>query len=166
MNGMSFTLPPSIVSKIDVARLVGEVEQIDNAQTAEAVREKIGAASHSETSFSEQLSAFLTQNQLTIGNGLERSELIKQLKLMKENVPVIHMTFAVPADRESLQQLVTWLRTSVHPQAVVSVGLQPSLVAGVSIRTPNHIHDFSMRSVLKKNHGLLVKELGALRGTE
>jgi F0F1-type ATP synthase delta subunit len=164
MNGMSFTLPPNIVSKADVARLVIEVEAVDNAQTTEAVREKVGAAGHAETVLSEQLTDFLAQNQLAIGTGPERSELIKQLHLLKESAPVIHMTFAVPADRDSLHQLVGWLRSSVHPQAVISVGLQPALVAGVSIRTTNRVHDLSMRSVLRKNHGLLVKELGALRG--
>lgn len=165
MNG-DVTLPPSVVSKVDVARLVIEAEQLDAQQTAEAVREKVGAAAHSDMTMSQQLSDFLAQNQLAFGTGPERSELIKQLRHIKENVPVIHMTFAVPADRESLQQLVQWLRESVHPQAVISVGLQPNLVAGVSVRTTNHVHDFSMRSALKKNHGLLVSELGALRGTE
>lgn len=166
MNGGSVTLPPSVVSKVDVARLVIEAEQLDAQQTAEAVREKVGATAHSEVVMSQQLSDFLAQNQLAFGTGPERSELIKQLRHLKDNVPVIHMTFAVPADRESLQQLVQWLRESVHPQAVISVGLQPNLVAGVSVRTTNHVHDFSMRSALKKNHGLLVSELGALRGTE
>jgi hypothetical protein len=164
MNGMSFTLPPSIVSKADVARLVIEVEGVDNEQTTEAVREKVGATGHSETVLSEQLSDFLAGNQLTIGTGPERGELIKQLRLLKENAPVIHMTFAVPADHDSLHRLVEWLRSSVHPQAVISVGLQPALVAGVSLRTTNRVHDLSMRLVLRKNHGLLVKELGALRG--
>lgn len=166
MNGGSFTLPSSIVSKVDVARLVIEVEQIDARQTEEAVREKVGAAAHSEVAMSQQLSDFLAQNQLALGTAPERSELIQQLRHLKENAPVIHMTFAVPADRDSLQQLVQWLRESVHPQAVISVGLQPGLVAGVSVRTTNRVHDFSMRSALKKNHGLLVKELGALRGTQ
>ena len=166
MNGVSLALPPSIVSKVDVARLVLEVEQIDSQQTADAVREKVGATTHSEIGMSQQLTDFLAGNQLTLGSAPERSELIKQLRSLKESVPVIHMTFAVPADRGSLQQLVQWLRTSVHLQAVLSVGLQPALVAGVSVRTTNRVHDFSMRSALKKNHGLLVSELGALRGAE
>jgi F0F1-type ATP synthase delta subunit len=63
-----------------------------------------------------------------------------------------------------LQELIAWLRSSVHPQAVISVGLQPALVAGVYLRTPNHVHDLSMRAVLKKSRGLLTKELEALHG--
>jgi F0F1-type ATP synthase delta subunit len=167
MNGaQQFTLPPSIVSKVDVSHLVSELEAIDNQQTADAVREKVGGQGQSQVVLSEQLTDFLQQNQLELGNSLQRSELIKQLRQLKESVQVVHLTFAVAADRGSLQQLVAWFRTSVHPQTVIAVGLQPALVAGVSIRTPNRIHDLSMRSVLRKNHGLLVKELGALRGTE
>ena len=167
MNGaQQFTLPPSIVSKVDVSHLVNELEEIDNQQTSDAVREKVGAQSESQLVPSEQLADFLQQNKLELGNSLQRSELIKQLRQLKENVQVIHLTFAVAADRDSLRQLVAWLRESVHPQTVIDVGLQPALVAGVSIRTPNRVHDLSMRSVLRKNHGLLVKELGALRGNE
>lgn len=166
MNGSGFSLPLSIVSKADVARLVVEAERIDNERMASAVREKVGSPMQSEMTMSQQLADFLSQNQLGADTGLQWGELIKQLRVLKENAPVIHMTFAVPADRESLQQLVGWLRSSVHPQAVVSVGLQPALVAGVSIRTTNRVHDLSMRSALKKSHGLLVKELGALRGNE
>ena len=164
MNGTSFTLPPSIVSRVDVAHLVNEVERIDSEQTAASIRERVGSSAPAELLISQPLTDFLQQNQLTIETSQQRSELIKQLRALKENAPVVHMTFAVPADRESLRQLISWFRTSVHPQAVISVGLQPALVAGVSIRTPNHVHDLSMRSVLRKNHGLLVKELGALRG--
>jgi hypothetical protein len=166
MNGTGLSLPPSVVSKADVARLVGDAERIDNEQTAAGVREKVGSSVHAEVMMSQQLADFLGQNQLVVETGQQWSELIKQLRALKENAPVIHMTFAVPADRESLQQLVAWLRSSVHPQAVVSVGLQPALVAGVNIRTTNRVHDLSMRSALKKSHGLLVKELGALRGNE
>lgn len=166
MNGPGFSLPLSVVSKADVARLVVEVERIDNERMADAVREKVGSPTQSEVTMSQQLADFLSQNQLGTETGLQWGELIKQLRALKENAPVIHMTFAVPADRESLQQLVGWLRSSVHPQAVVSIGLQPALVAGVSIRTTNRVHDLSMRSALKKSHGLLVKELGALRGNE
>jgi hypothetical protein len=166
MNSSGFTLPLSVVSKADVARLVVEAERIDNERMAGAVREKVGSPTQSELAMSQQLADFLSQNQLGTETGLQWGELIKQLRALKENAPVIHMTFAVPADRESLQQLVAWLRSSVHPQAVVSVGLQPALVAGVSIRTTNRVHDLSMRSALKKSHGLLVKELGALRGNQ
>lgn len=159
-----FVLPPSVVSKIDVSRLVSEVELIDNELTAAMVRAKTGAPEQPRPVLSETLEEFLQQNGLTLEDSHHRSELIKQLRELKRNVPVIHMTFAVPADHHSLQQLAGWLRTAVHPQAVIAVGLQPSLVAGVYVRTPNQVHDFSLRALLRGHHNLLIEELETLRG--
>ena len=40
----TFTLPSSVVTKIDVSRLVSEMERVDNDMTAMTVRSKAGAA--------------------------------------------------------------------------------------------------------------------------
>lgn len=161
-----FILPPSTVSKIDLSRLVHEVEWIDNELTSKSVRSKAGVRKHTEPILSEQLTDFLEQNKLTLleMTSRERSLFITQLRLLKDKVPVIHMTFATMADSESLAKLTGWLRESVHSQAVIAVGLQPALVAGVYLRTPNHVHDFSLRSKLEGSHDVLMKELEALRG--
>lgn len=163
-NYTDFALPPSVVNKLDVSHLVDEVERVDNSMTEAEIREKAGAESQAAPVLSEQLTDFLSQNNLRLGNSHERSELVKQLHLLKDNVPVIHMTFAVTADRESLSELAAWLRGSVHPQAVIAAGLQPSLVAGVYLRTSNRVHDFSMRAALSGHHDALARELEALRG--
>lgn len=159
-----YVLPPSVVSKLDVSRLVTELEKVDSEMTSAAVRAKSGVTADTKPVLSEQLSQFLTQNELQIQESKIRSELVKQLRLLKDKVPTIHMTFAVTADRESLQQLALWLRTSVHPQAVISVGLQPGLVAGVYLRTPNHIHDLSLKAKLAGSRDILIKEVEALHG--
>jgi len=161
---VDFSLPPTIVSRLDVSRLADEAERIDNELTAAAVRAKAGTATTSSPVLSEQFTAFLQLNDLTFNDSRERSELIKQLRLLKDKVPIIHMTFAVEADRASLGQLVQWLRQSIHQQAVISVGLQPGLVAGVYLRTPNHVHDFSLKAKLAGTRDLLIKELEANRG--
>lgn len=159
-----FILPPSIVSRGDISRLVREAERVDNELTSASVRTKTGASNQEETVMAGFLKEFLDQNALAFSDSLERSRLIKQLRRLKDTVPVIHMTFAVTADQTSLRQLAEWLRTSVHPQAVIEVGLQPSLVAGVYLRTPNHVHDMSLRHAFDGRRGVLVKELEAFRG--
>lgn len=159
-----FILPPSVVSKIQLTRLVSEVERVDDAMSAAAVRKKRGLDEHVQPVMSEQLVDFLTLNKLELDTAPERAALISELRKLKDSVPIIHMTFAVTTDPESLQQIAAWLRSSVHPQAVVAVGLQPDLVAGVYVRTPNHVHDLSLRAALEGRHDLLVSELEALRG--
>lgn len=159
------SLPPSVVSKVDVARLVNDLERVDNELTDAAVRARTGAAVAGQPTLSSQLSDFLTLNNLTLDDDRARTDLIARLRTLKDTVPVIHMTFATPADPESLGQLASWLRSSVHTQAVIAVGLQPALIAGVYVRTPNHVQDLSMRGKLEQSHELLVGELEALRGS-
>jgi len=159
-----FQLPPSVVSKIDVSRLVTEFERIDNDMTTATVRAKAGAPIETKLKLSDKLKDFLNLNQLRPSSSKDRTDLIKQLRLLKDNVPTLHMTFAVEADPESLQFLADWARTSVHPQAVLEVGLQPALIAGVYLRTPNHVRDMSLRGLLKGGHEVLVGELDTLRG--
>jgi hypothetical protein len=161
----SFQLPPTVVSKLDLARLVAEIEKIDNEMTSLAVRSKTGIAEEYKPIVSDQLRDFLVLNAMKIEyNSQSRMQLIGQMRLLKDKAPVVHMTFAVEADRESLVYLSKWMRESVHPQTVLSIGLQPGLVAGVYLRTPNRVHDLSLRSALTNGRDVLVKELGALRG--
>lgn len=154
----------SIVSKGDISRLANELERVDNELTEDSVRDKVGSTDHQEPVMTDQLREFLSVNTLTLDNARERTELIKEMRLLKENAQVIHMTFAVPADGESLQQIAKWFRESVHHQTVIDVGLQPGLIAGAYVRTTNHVHDMSLRAALASGHDVLVKELETLRG--
>lgn len=160
-----FMLPPVVATKVDVSRMVSDLERVDSELTTTEVRAGLNSTEAVMPPMSDQLREFLTQNGVNIGNSQQRTSLVKELRQMKDSVPVIHMTFAVAADPESLQQLVAWLRQSVHRQAVIEVGLQPALIAGVYLRTPNRVQDLSLRGALKGGHDLLVKELGALHGS-
>ena len=153
----------TIITRVDISRLIDEMEQLDNDLTASMVRTKAGVATDFKPKLSTQLEAFLVQNKLILSNGQQREQVIAELRTLKEKAPAIHMTFAVPADRESLQQLVQWIRSSAHPQAIISVGLQPALIAGVHLRTPNHVHDLSLRAMFKESHAQLVDQLETLR---
>jgi len=158
-----FVLPSSVITKIDVSHLVTELEKVDGDLTSQTVRAETTGVAVVQPALSQQMTDFLSQNELKVDSSKLREDLIKQLRQLKDNVPVIHMTFAVTADPESLQELAQWIRTSIDPRAVIAVGLQPSLVAGVYLRTPNHVHDLSLRAMLKNGRGKLVEELGALR---
>ena len=160
-----FVLPLSVGSKLDISRLVNEFERIDDELTTAAVRARVDSSQATPPVLSTALTDFLNQNQLRPSSSHDRTELIKQLHLLKDNAPVIHMTFAVEADGESLQQLAQWLRAQIHPQAVVDGGLQRALIAGVYLRTPNRVQDLSLREALRGGHQLLVNDLEALRGS-
>lgn len=158
------TLPPSVVSKIDVSHLVDEVERVDNALTTSLVRAKIGKRKHVRPPFSQQLNDFLEKNELSLDEAKMRRYVLKQLRTLKDKAPVVHITFATPADYQSLQHLARWFRASVSPVALLEVGLQPELIAGVYIRTPNHIHDFSLRATLQEKKSVLLDDIRGLNG--
>lgn len=159
----TFVMPATVVTRVDLSRLVREAERVDNEYTAVSVREKIGAKGDVMPAMSEQLLEFLEKNKIEFGKSKERSRVVKQLRKLKDSAPTIHMTFAVEADIESLQRLATWVRESIHPQAIIDVGLQPGLIGGVYLRTENHVHDLSLRGKLQAGRSILVKELEALR---
>ena len=160
-----YALPMTVVSRVDLSRLVGELEWVDNELTAYTVRAKSGATVSVPT-LSAALNDFLVMNGLQLNESRTRSSIIAQLRVLKNKAPVFHMTFAVSADRESLQTIADWLRKEIHPQALIDVGVQPAIVGGVYLRTPNHVHDFSMRTRLAGKHDLLTKSLEVLRGAK
>ncbi len=158
-------LPPSIVTKNDLAHLVSEAEAIDNTLTSNYVRDQAGMHGDLHYETTEQMKEFLTVNAINMGESSgKRTETIKMLRRLKNNAPSIHLTFATNADYESLSQIVAWLRDNVEKQAIITVGLQPNIVGGVHIRTTNQVHDLSLRKQLEKHRDVLIKEVEAVSG--
>lgn len=161
-----YIFPAALIGRSDLARLVREVETIDNDLEAQKVRNPDSKNGYSLPTMSRGMTDFLEQNKIDVSNDRARMEFKEHLRALKDKAPVIHMTFAVEADPDFLQKLTAWIRQEVHPQALLSVGLQPSLVGGVYMRTPNHIHDFSLKALLKGKRDVMINELeGALRAS-
>lgn len=163
-----FKLPPTLISRVDVSRLGREVESVDNELESQKVRSQAKGekkVDYHMPATSQALSDFLELNTVDMTKGQERAKLKHDLAVFKDKAPIIHMTFASQADSESLQKLVAWIRAEIHPQALISVGLQPALVGGVYIRTPNKVFDFSLKQHLHDKRSIIVNQLeGLLRG--
>lgn len=156
-----YILPSALIGRVDLARLVREVEAVDSNLETQKVKNH-GEGGYRMPNLSQSLSDFVEINKLDLTNDKERVVTKEQLKRLKEKAPIIHMTFATTADPETLQQLVEWVRENLHPQALISVGLQPSLVGGVYLRTPNHIYDFSLRALMQDKRSIVVQSLEEL----
>jgi len=160
-----FVLPSALIGRADLARLLRELETLDNDLESQRARNQGKAEGYHMPNMSRALSDFLETNKIDMANDHTRMQLTTQLRKLKDHAPVVHMTFATDADPESLEQVVTWIRSELHPQALITVGLQPSLIAGVYVRTPNHVHDFSVRAHMQDSRKLIVESLNALGGT-
>ena len=55
------------------------------------------------------------------------------------------MSFSADPSVTFLTKLMTWLRQEIHPQVLLTVGLQPTIGAGCILRTTNRYFDFSLR---------------------
>lgn len=159
----SYILPSSIATKQALAHLVIEFERIDNELTARSVH---GDANTEGLDMADSLRDFLEANEFSLDNTNDRTEIIAQLRTLKRKVPVVHMAFATEADSASLGKIVSWFRDVAHKQTVIVVGFQPALVAGTYLRTPNRIHDLSLRSAFKKGRSVLLEKLESVRGNE
>lgn len=104
-------------------------------------------------------------NRINLLEDDDRKKLADALKQVEHDAPTLHVSFATEASPKALEKLVVWIRSNIHPQALVQVGLQPSIAAGCFLRTPNKTFDMSLRSSMKKNEPQLLKLIvGAIDG--
>ncbi len=170
MPANEFVLPSVLVGRTDLARLVREVETLDSDLESQKVRagaghtaqDAPGPQQYTLPPMSRVLTDFLELNQLDVHHDQTRMVMKEKLRKLKDHAPVVHMTFAVEADPDSVQRLVGWLRENAHPQTLISVGLQPSLIAGVYLRTPNQVHDYSLKALFGGKHSALIAKLEEL----
>ena len=165
MNEGGYALPASLATQRDLRRLVNEVELIDTKIVEMGIHEQTGYPLGEEVVLSPQLGDFVTLNHIDVKDSGARSRLIGALRELKERAPVVHVTFAASAGREEIAKLVDWVRQSVHPQAVLVIGLAPELIGGVYVRTANKVFDLSIRSQLAGGRQIIQQELEALGGT-
>jgi F0F1-type ATP synthase delta subunit len=156
-----FTLPLSLIGKAELSQMIREVETIDAELQSQKVRLQ-GQGSIKMPNVSEMLSEFLEINKINLTDDNQSVTLKSQLSILKDKAPVMHFTFASVADPKSLEELAKYVRSEINPIALISVGLQPGLIGGAIIRTPSHVHDFSMRSLFSKNTDVIVQSLEEL----
>lgn len=152
-------LPLSVVGKVDIGRLLREVEAVDDFLKQSAIREPGTPVKLPKTSrlFDETVEV----NKLNVLHEDDRARLFDFLKQVKAKAPVLHISFSADPSPMFTQKLITWLRAEVHPIVLLQVGLQPNIGAGCVVRTQNKYFDFSLRNRLKDSGNALT---GLLKG--
>jgi hypothetical protein len=152
-------LPVSVVSRVDVGRLLREVESIDSFLKQSAIREPGTPVKLPRTSrlFDETVET----NKLNVLHEDDRLRLHGFLTEVKSHAPTLHMSFSADPSPTFTQKLITWLRAEIHPIVLLQVGLQPNMGAGCVVRTTNKYFDFSLRSRFKEKGAVLAQLLKA-----
>jgi F0F1-type ATP synthase delta subunit len=153
---MELTLPTVIASRQDITNTHRELRLFDDAAMQSVMRHDNPVK---YPPISAKLRGIVQQNQIDLRDEAARKKLLSALDALKSSAPTIHISFPNEPSAEVLQKLVTWLRKEIDPRIVIRVGMQPTIAAGVIVRTPNHQFDFSLRQHLQKNRGKLIEAL-------
>lgn len=153
---MELTLPTVIASRQDITHVHRELRLFDDAAMQSVMRHDNPVKF---PPISSKLRGLVQQNQVDLREEADRKKLLATLDTLKNNAPTIHISFPAEPSPEVLQKLVTWLRKEIDPRIVIRVGMQPTIAAGVIVRTPNHQFDFSLRQHLQKNRDKLIERL-------
>lgn len=152
-----------IVSRSDVARLLREIESIEeNQRQYDLKTQSLTRAKNTGfyvTTYLRQVAEALS---IDIDKSADRLKLANYLSAAKEKAPQIHMDFAVEPSAGLLESIVEWLRLNIDARVLLQTGVQPTIIAGCTLRTSNKFYDFSLRSHFTKAESLLQKEVRAL----
>ncbi len=153
---MELTLPTVIASRQDITHVHRELRLFDDLAIQSVMRHDNPVKF---PPISSKLRGLVQQNQIDLRDETDRKKLLAALDALKNSAPTIHISFPAEPSPEVLQKLVTWLRKEIDPRIVIRVGMQPTIAAGVIVRTPNHQFDFSLRQHLHKNRAKLIERL-------
>ena len=150
-------LPIAVVGRIDVGRLVREMEGLEAFLQQAVIREPGTSVKLPKTS--KLLDDMIEINKLNVLHPADRVRLSDYLKMVYKQAPTIHMSFSADPSVLFQQRLMTWLRQEIHPMVLVQLGLQPNIGAGCVMRTTNKYFDMSLRSRFSDSRELLMAAL-------
>lgn len=151
-------LPVALFGPAEVARLLRELEHVDDYLTQETLRsaDKRVPDLPRLSRLLEQLAA---ENNLDLRAPDVRRSAAGFLQQVLEHAPSVHISFATDPSAAFTAKIVGWLRTNIHPYTLLQLGLQPSIAAGCVVRTANKTFDLSLRSRFTEQHDLLLQAI-------
>lgn len=151
------SLPVLVFGVAELRRLSRELDELNDYLKQNKIRQAGKQASLPH--LSRMLDSLATQNQMNLLHDDDRQALGAYLQEVAKSAPVLHFSFASDPSSAFMAKLVTWLRRNIHPQALVTLGLQPSISAGCILRTANKSFDFSLRQQLGEKYKYLTEAI-------
>ncbi len=147
------SLPALVVSRVDVGRLLRELEAIDEQLLQLGLRHSGAATQLPKTSRLLEETAEL--NKCNLLQADDRHQLRQLLETVRQRAPLLHVSFSADPSPVFLGKLVSWLRQEINPHVLLTIGLQPNIGAGCVVRSTNKYFDFSLRQNFAQKHDLL-----------
>ncbi len=140
----SLVLPLSIITPIDIGRIIREVEDLKIYVEQVNLRKE----DLKMPKFSRLLDNLVELNNLKLNNKSNLDDLLVNINNIKLKSPVVHVSFSVDPSVLFLERITAWFRQEIHPTLLLTIGLQPTIGAGLIVRTNNKYFDFSLRQQL------------------
>ncbi len=86
-------------------------------------------------------------------------QLASELETLLHAATTIYVTTAAALPSDLKDALTDWFRSTVQPTILLSFHVDPGLSGGMTVRTLNHVHDFSFRTPLLANKMNFIKVL-------
>lgn len=154
---MALELPTIVFGPVEIHRLQRELEALEEFLEQATIRQAGTQPPLPRTS--RILEALAGNNALNMLLPDDRATLKTFLQEVDGKAPIIHMSFAADPSASFTAKIVAWLRTNIHPHALLHVGLQPALAAGCIVRTANKTFDFSLRNRFLERRQLLLEHI-------
>ncbi len=163
MEPKIFKLPMTVVGRSEIMRMQRELTKLDDFFITAAARK--GGTPISPPRITRVLDEIARDNKVNLLEAAQRKTLVAKLSEVLERAPNLHISFAAEPSPRALEKILVWFRRNIHPQTLLSIGLQPSIAAGCMLRTPNQLFDMSISARLKSQEDYLAKLIdGAANG--
>lgn len=144
---MKLQLPSSVSSPQDVASLTIEVQSYARWFSHASIKQQvkagnIPAAPELSPAATEVIQAWSAQSELS---QQVLDALINELGQFKKDAPSITITLAAPAPGDLKQTLVTWCRTNIAADILVTFKFNATILGGMIVNYGSHIFDWSFR---------------------
>jgi F0F1-type ATP synthase delta subunit len=150
-------LPVLVFGVVEVRRLKRELEALEDYVAQAQLRTPGKQAALPR--LSRLLDALATENNMNLLQAEHRAALKKFLQDTEAHAPSLHISFAADPSSAFTAKMVKWLRANIAPDALMEVGLQPTIAAGCIVRTTNKVFDLSLRNRFSDAEGLLMQAL-------
>jgi ATP synthase delta (OSCP) subunit len=144
---MKINLPDAVASTQDLASMSLELHEYSKWYSHAAILKRTGNKHVSDApaltpAATELLHAWTAKNPLSQSS---LDELIEFVKTYSDSASVITITLAAPATRDIKSLLVSWCRTNISPNILVTFKFNATLLGGMVVQRGSRIFDWSLR---------------------
>jgi F0F1-type ATP synthase delta subunit len=152
-------IPVQVAGPIEIGHLLNEIEEIDEQLRQLEIRHGGDAIKMPQTS--RLMDQIVELNEINLLHANHREALTKFLTETRQHAPQLHMSFSADPSPAFVEKLMAWLRGNIHPEVLLTIGLQPNIGAGCTVRSSNKTFDFSLRQDFAGKRDMLVEQLQA-----